>query len=49
MFYSWYSSFEIFVGLWGIYFGHVMSKTCQYGSNDERMVTSLKHVNVKNA
>lgn len=33
----------------GTYFGHVMSRTCQYGSNDERMVTSLKHVNVKNA
>ncbi len=37
------------MGLRGYLFGHAMSITCPFGSNDERMVTSLKHVNVKNA
>ncbi len=31
----------------GMCFGHIMSKTCQYATNDEKVTTSLKRVNVK--
>ncbi len=29
-------------------FDHVMSKTCQYATNDDKVVIGLKHVSVKN-
>jgi hypothetical protein len=32
----------------GSCFGHVMSKACQYGTNDDKVVIGLKHVSVKN-
>jgi len=28
-------------------FGHIMSKAYQYATNDEKVIASLKHVNVK--
>ncbi len=31
----------------GTCFGHVMLKACQYVTNDEKVTTCLKHVNVK--
>lgn len=32
----------------GFCFGRVMSKACQYATNDNKVAASLKHVNVKN-
>ncbi len=29
------------------FFGQIMSKACQYAINDEKMIASLKQVNVK--
>ncbi len=31
----------------GMYFGHIMLKVCQYGTNDEKVTNDLKHVSVK--
>jgi hypothetical protein len=31
----------------GTYFGHVMSKGCQYATNDHKISIGLKNVNVK--
>jgi hypothetical protein len=31
----------------GTCFGHTMSKAYRYATNDEKVITSLKHVNVK--
>ncbi len=33
----------------GMCFGHIMSKACQYVTNDEKVITSLKQVSVKAA
>jgi hypothetical protein len=33
----------------GICFGHVMSKSYQYGTNDDKVFTRLRSVSVKNA
>jgi len=33
----------------GICFGHVLSKTCQYSMNDDKISMGLKQVNVKDA
>ncbi len=33
----------------GTCFGHVMSKACQYATNDEKIFVGLKNVNVKDA
>ncbi len=31
----------------GTCFGHIMFKACQYATNDEKVTTGLKQVNVK--
>ncbi len=33
----------------GAYFGHVMSKVCQYVTNDDKVSKGLMQVNVKDA
>jgi hypothetical protein len=33
----------------GTCFGHVLFKTCQYSTNDDKVSMELKQVNVKNA
>jgi hypothetical protein len=33
----------------GIYFGYVMSKACQYATNDDKVSVGLTLVNVKDA
>jgi hypothetical protein len=33
----------------GTYFGHVMSKACQYATNDDNVFTRLTLVSVKDA
>jgi hypothetical protein len=32
----------------GTYFGHVMSKTCQFATNDDKVYVCLNLANVKN-
>ncbi len=31
----------------GMCFGHIMSKACQYATNDEKVTAGLKQINVK--
>jgi hypothetical protein len=41
--------YHLFKSQWiheGTCFGHIMSKTYQYATNDEKVIVSLKHVNV---
>ncbi len=39
-------SFRVYEGTW---FGHVMSKACQFDTNENKVSTRLQHVNVKDA
>jgi len=42
--------YHLFKSQWiyeGTYYGHIMSKAYQYATNDEKVIASLKHVNVK--
>jgi hypothetical protein len=31
----------------GIYFSHAFSKTCQYGTIEEKVCKNLKHISIK--
>jgi hypothetical protein len=43
MVYYWLQTFEENLGIWGTFFGHVMSKTCEYVMNDDKVLSQRRH------